>query len=177
MNMRTLRKLMESTVAKTKIDCLNCQKETYVENKEIQRGFGKFCSRKCNGEYKSKNVVPQEPNVSCAHCGVKFYKNTTKQKLSKSRLYFCCRKHKDQAQRLGGIQAIMPSHFGPGNGKHSYRQTILNNRPAICERCQFDKHAAAIVIHHKDRNRENNTDENLEVLCANCHAIEHWGEN
>lgn len=162
-------------MAQTKINCLNCQHEVYIENKEIARGNGKFCSRKCSGEYKSKNVVPKEPNVSCAHCGVKFYMNDTKRKNSKSGLYFCCRKHKDIAQCIGGIQAIMPAHFG--NGSRSYREIAFRAKPKQCERCQFDKHDAAIIVHHKDRNRENNNISNLEVLCANCHAIEHWGES
>ena len=46
----------------------------------------------------------------------------------------------------------------------------------VCERCGFD-HYAAIIVHHKDRDRDNNTLENLEVLCANCHAIEHYNES
>jgi predicted HNH restriction endonuclease len=33
------------------------------------------------------------------------------------------------------------------------------------------------VIHHKDRDRDNNAMENLAVLCPNCHAIEHMKEN
>ena len=28
-------------------------------------------------------------------------------------------------------------------------------------------------VHHKDRNRKNNDYSNLEVLCPNCHSIEH----
>lgn len=43
-----------------------------------------------------------------------------------------------------------------------------------CERCNYDDHPAGIEIHHKDRNRENNSIENLEVLCAICHRIEHY---
>ena len=32
------------------------------------------------------------------------------------------------------------------------------------------------VLHHKDRDRHNNDISNLEILCSNCHAIEHWGD-
>ena len=160
----------------TEIICLNCQKPAYVETREINRGFGKFCGRKCFGEHHSKNVVPKEPNVKCAQCEKLFYMCESKQNASKSGLYFCCRAHKDQAQRIGGITAIMPPHYGTGTGISTYRENTLSKRPAKCERCGYDKHIAGIVIHHKDRNRENNTDDNLEVLCAICHNIEHWGE-
>lgn len=162
-------------MAKIKINCLNCGTETYVENKEIKRGFGKFCSRKCSGENKTKNVVAPQPNVICALCHQMFYLNFSKQANSKSRLYFCCRAHKDAAQRIGGIKEIMPPHYGTGSAINTYRRTIFAIKPKICERCGFDKHPSAIIVHHKDRNRNNDNINNLEVLCCNCHAIEHWG--
>jgi len=165
-------------MAKTKINCLNCDKEVYIENKEIARGFGKFCNRKCSGEFKHKNVKPPEPNVKCAHCEKLFYLCESKQACSKSGLFFCCREHKDAAQRIGGITEIMPPHYGTGSPENTYRNKVFFtlNRPKVCERCGYDENEAAIIVHHKDRNRMNDTEENLEVLCCNCHAIEHWGE-
>jgi hypothetical protein len=167
-----------STMATTKIDCLNCGQETYVENKEIKRGFGKFCSRKCYGEFKTNNVKPPEPNVKCAYCDKMFYLCKTKRDASKSGFYFCCREHKDAAQRVGGIKEIMPPHYGTGRADHTYRRKVFSTlgKPKVCERCGYDKHEAAIIVHHKDRNRMNDADSNLEILCANCHAIEHWKE-
>lgn len=41
-----------------------------------------------------------------------------------------------------------------------------------CARCGYDN-ALVMEVHHKDRNRGNNAIENLEVLCANCHRLEH----
>lgn len=163
-------------MATTRINCLNCGKEANIENKEIARGFGKFCNRKCSATYNANHRPKPEPNVSCAHCGVKFYVNDSKKKNSKSGLYFCCRAHKDVAQRIGGIKEIMPPHYGIGTGEHRYREIAFAAKPKKCERCGYDKHEAGIVVHHKDRNRENNDISNLEVLCAICHNIEHWGE-
>lgn len=157
-------------------NCLHCYTEFKARSQDVSRGFGKFCTQSCSSIYNRGKKPKPEFNVSCAYCAVEFYMPLSKQNNSKSGLYFCCRKHKDQAQRINGIKEIWPSHYGPGNGKYSYRTTQLNNRPAVCERCGYDKHIAGIVIHHKDRNRENNTDDNLEVLCACCHNIEHWGE-
>ena len=162
-------------MATTKINCLNCGHEADVENKEIARGFGKFCSRKCSAVYNAEQRPKPEPNVSCARCGVNFYLNETEKKNSKSGLYFCCREHKDAAQRIGGIREIMPPHYG--ETVHDYRTLVFKvaGKPKVCERCGFDKEPA-IIVHHRDRNRENNSNDNLEVLCANCHLIEHYGE-
>ena len=70
----------------------------------------------------------------------------------------------------------MPDHFGTGKSSDSkvYRRITFADKPKICERCGYDKHKAAIIIHHKDRDRNNAAIENLEVLCCNCHAIEHY---
>ena len=159
------------------ISCLVCNKEKNVSQSEINRGNGKFCSRACaliGKRIGSNSISLKVPNVTCAQCGKAFYKNQTKMKNSKSGLYFCSRECKDQAQRIGGIKEIMPPHYGQGSGRSSYRETSLKSKPAICERCGYCNHIAAIVVHHKDRNRDNNCLENLEVLCANCHAIEHF---
>jgi 5-methylcytosine-specific restriction endonuclease McrA len=163
-------------MAKTKLNCLNCNQETWIENKEIRRGFGKFCSRKCSGEYRSKNTMPLENNVKCALCKKDFHLSGSKQEKSKSGFYFCCRAHKDAAQRIGGIVEIMPTHYGTGSPENIYRRVAFATRPKKCERCGYDTNEAAIIVHHKDRNRSNAADDNLEILCANCHAIEHHGE-
>ncbi len=163
-------------MAKTKTNCLNCNKEIYVENKEIKRGFGKFCNSKCSSEHRIRNKPKLLDNVNCALCNKSFHMTESKKKLSKSGLYFCCRTHKDEAQRIGGIKEIMPLHYGtakPDNSR-SYRRIAFNEKAKMCERCGYDQHEAAIIVHHKDSNRDNNNLDNLEILCANCHAIEHW---
>jgi 5-methylcytosine-specific restriction endonuclease McrA len=45
-----------------------------------------------------------------------------------------------------------------------------------CVRCGYNQQPAILVLHHEDRNRENNQLSNLEVLCPNCHALEHLTE-
>jgi len=45
-----------------------------------------------------------------------------------------------------------------------------NKLPFYCELCGQQKN---VLIHHKDRNRNNNSLQNLQILCASCHAIEH----
>lgn len=159
-----------------KRNCLQCQKEFFARSQDVKRGFGKYCSQSCASLYQRAYELKPEPNVICAHCGVKFHMSDSKKKNSKSGLYFCSRAHKDEAQRIGGIVAIQPAHFGTGSPENTYRRKVFATRPKICERCGYDKHEAAIIVHHKDRNRQNDADDNLEVLCANCHAIEHWGE-
>ncbi len=156
-------------------DCLNCQEKFQASVREVNRGNAKFCNLKCAAEYNGKNRIKPDhtPNVKCALCAKEFFMTTSKQSISKSGLYFCCREHKDEAQRIGGIKEIHPSHYGTTK---CYRDIAFREKEKRCERCGYDKHQAAIVVHHRDRNRNNNFLSNLEVLCCNCHAIEHYGE-
>ena len=158
--------------------CLYCKVLFLAEAKEVNRGNARFCSIQCGRDFNKVNRKKPEPNVECAYCKIKFYKNNTKKKGSKSGLYFCCVEHKNICQKIGGIKEIIPAHYGTATDIKStvYRAIAFAEKPAICERCGFDKEIASIVIHHKDRDRSNNHISNLEVLCANCHAIEHWGK-
>lgn len=155
-------------------ECLHCKKNFQADEREVKRGNAKFCSHSCCSKHSAiKNA--KKPNVSCAKCFKEFYKTPKRMKASKSGLFFCCRACKDAAQRINGIKEIQPPHYGTGNGTNTYRNIAFLNKQKQCERCGYNTHEAAIIVHHKDRNRENNALENLEVLCSNCHAIEHWG--
>lgn len=154
-------------------NCLNCDKEFEAPLKEIKRGNGKFCTSKCAGIYGYSKKSKPELNVECRQCGKKFHKSKSRIEKSKSGLFFCCRKCKDTAQSLfGGITEIQPAHYNTGNGERVYRNIAFRYKDCKCERCDFDN-PLAIVVHHKDRDRTNNIIDNLEVLCCNCHSIEH----
>lgn len=58
----------------------------------------------------------------------------------------------------------------PGN----VRATLLRAYGLVCQRCGFvATDPVQIEVHHRDRNHRNNTPENLEWICCNCHALEH----
>ena len=148
-------------------NCQFCQKSFDAPVKELNRGNGRFCSRTCGRHAKR----PKPNNSICAYCNLPFYRSPSHKLVSKSGLLFCCRAHKDVSQRIGGIEAIQPGHYGSGEYA-DYRKLALESSK-VCVRCGYDKY---VVVHHKDRNRSNNSIENLEVLCPNCHALEHLND-
>ncbi|MGN6312532.1 MAG: HNH endonuclease signature motif containing protein [Rhodanobacteraceae bacterium] len=52
-----------------------------------------------------------------------------------------------------------------------------NGHVNACSRCGYSEVKDILVVHHKDRNRTHNDLANLEVLCPNCHSLEHLREN
>lgn len=54
---------------------------------------------------------------------------------------------------------------------------IENNRsPYLCGRCGDVNKWQEHIRHHRDRDRSNNINSNLEVLCITCHNLEHSHE-
>lgn len=151
--------------------CLTCSKHFDAPLREVKRGNGKYCSRSCSS---SSNERRKKPNITCAHCNKPFYKSARRQTYSKSGLFFCCREHKDAAQRIEGLKAIHPDHYGTGNPLYSYRALAFRKLEHKCGRCQWHKITEVLEVHHKDCNRANNELSNLEILCPNCHAEEHF---
>lgn len=158
------------TVVRT---CLTCQDVFNASTKEVNRGNGKYCSKACFSKRKITTVNPK-PNVSCASCLKPFYRVPSKLKNSKHGLHFCSRLCKDTAQRIGGISEMHPPHYGSGTTKVFYRRLAFSEFLPECNRCGYKEHPTILQVHHKDRNRLNNIVFNLELLCPNCHAKEHW---
>ncbi len=155
--------------------CDICQTEYQAEPRYLKRGQGKTCSKQCgiklSAALRTKN---QAPNVVCALCGEGFYLSASKIRASKSGLFFCTRAHKDEAQKIGGIEAIMPPHYGTGNGLYDYRKRAFNNLPNECAVCGWNEYPDVLEVNHKDVNRSNNDLSNLEILCPTHHQVFHY---
>jgi 5-methylcytosine-specific restriction endonuclease McrA len=68
---------------------------------------------------------------------------------------------------MQNFKEVNPSLVTP-----NYKTRAYSFHGKACIRCGFNN-PLALEIHHIDRNRHNNDLENLEVLCSNCHSIEH----
>jgi len=171
--------------------CLNCGKEEYLPPYRLETY--KFCSRKCGYEYKLKN---ERVELDCQVCKTKFSVISHRQKTAK----YCSKKCYTQAMIGRGNTSYKCLHcskvfLGSQSHKRKYCSRACNGksrketfkpkfttvRKAMlarglinkCERCGFDQYPQILGVHHKDRNRNNNEINNLEVLCPNCHSIEH----
>lgn len=78
----------------------------------------------------------------------------------------------------GGNQYIGEDHPQYTNGRNTFKRRRLEIREELrfCNRCSKDlKYLGPYhwVLHHIDWDRENNTDDNYELLCKRCHQLEH----
>lgn len=59
---------------------------------------------------------------------------------------------------------------------NGFCSTIKRLGEICCEKCG-QKDIDFLCVHHINKNRRDNTMENLQTLCANCHHREHWKDS
>jgi len=163
----------------TTINCDHCAQPFSKPNNEINRSIRlrrkQYCSHACSGLARSALPrVQSEPNTICAFCGKTFYKKKSSKNSTKNNVYFCCRAHKDQAQRIGGIKEIMPPHYGTATSPSYYRPLAFANYAHECAQCGYNKYPDVLCVHHIDCDRTHNTLDNLVILCPTCHVEIHF---
>lgn len=159
-------------------ECGNCGESFDGLLKEHKRGGALYCCQSCATESLNKKrawaKANKFPNCVCATCAKTFHRSPSKIGKSKSGFTFCTRVCKEQAQTSHSklrIAEIIPDHYG--NGNSTYRKRAIDSFGAACMACGYDKHVEIIHVHHKDRDRNNGSLDNLEVLCIRCHMENH----
>ena len=142
--------------------CSNCNNSFLVRKSWAETQ--KYCSAVCRTDA-SRNRI----SVSCGHCGKVFEVRESKSS-TKTGYHFCCREHKDLAQKVGGI--LTP--VSVNSGINSYRETAFSAKKVECENCGYNKHKEVLDVHHIDHDRTNNVINNLKILCPTCHIEEHF---
>lgn len=154
--------------------CEFCETPFLADPREVNRGGGRFCSRSCSSRRQRPPESLKRVTLTCAYCQTTFERRPSKMASSKSGLYFCCREHKDLAQRLGGLPEIQPPHYGTGCGKNDYRERALAHYGPQCSECGWDEIEEVLDVHHLDLDRSNNELNNLRVYCPTHHVKWHY---
>lgn len=146
-----------------RIACSYCSVDVWIPKYAI--GRRKYCSMVCFRKGSQNRVT-----VTCDNCKTVFLRCPSNLN-TKTGKHFCSNKCKDSAQRLdSGIDYGLP-HYKNG----SYRRRALREHGSQCNRCGYSEYPGMLDVHHVDRDRSNNTLDNLEVLCVWCHIMETRG--
>lgn len=114
--------------------------------------------------------------LECAYCGKKFERPFNWNRNNVTSLAFCCREHKDLAQRkASGVPELFEvqyrNHSTAEDGTNDYRQLAFMNYPVKCAICGYHEYVEGLEVHHIDGSRDNNSLDNLVILCATCHRV------
>ena len=146
--------------------CLICGRGISVKESNAKRGWGKYCSKKCQAQAQLKGKW-----LECDYCGKKIYRTPRDFKKSKSKKFFCSVKcHCSWENENSRCGENSPNWIC---GETVYRRLLKKSgTPEKCNICG-NKDKRILVVHHKDGNRKNNQNNNLEWLCRNCHCLKH----
>ena len=105
-----------------------------------------------NGKY------AQKPNLKCAHPQC-----TNILGLKQSRTATYCSRSCASRNRIAWNKGLHDK-----NTKYAYKKC----KKDFCERCGFiPEDSCQLDVDHKDGNHDNNSEDNLQTLCANCHRL------
>lgn len=144
-------------------ECEWCGDAFVVPQRQINKGFGRFCSLRCSA---ARKTVPRL-EILCEWCGESFL-------LLPNRLFygcgrFCSRPCYEFARR----ENRLPREAKRARNYRRFREERLA-RADGCQRCDT---SVDLVLHHRIRTRERPdllfSPENLEVLCRSCHTRHH----
>lgn len=120
-----------------------------------------YCNRVCAASRRKELVA-------CGTCGAPLELSDSRRKKSHGGPSFC---NRSCAAITNNTLRDRRGYKHPKyvNGGTTYRQNWLKER---CEECG-DSRIYLLVVHHKNGNRKENSEGNLETLCPSCHATRH----
>lgn len=156
-----------------KVHCLvhNIDFSTKYENVARASRKHHICPQ-CQKEDLDLRLKDKRITVTCAYCGKEIVRQKSDQNQTKSGLFFCCREHKDLAQKIESgeqFNSIRPEHYGTYNQGREYRKIAFRIYPHKCAICNWDEDEDILQVHHIDENRLNANPKNLIILCPTCH--------
>lgn len=131
--------------------CVICKKDYSVDFKSAKKSVS--CSKKCYEKYRGGLKI-----ADCMYCG----KDVLGRQTSNRRkdFIFCSKSCHGRFK----IRLKEPKSYS----RKVYWNKIKNKEKICCDLCNItDIHI--LTIHHIDENRKNNSLDNLQLLCYNCH--------
>ena len=194
-------------------NCLFCSNKFKTSKAEVNRGYGKFCSRSCSSKYGNSLREHNGIEVECTNC-----KKSIRRKkglLGKVKNFFCSRKCKSLHEGIDRNKNCLNCNkklmFNRKSrqrkycsqecqNEHNRNKFITEWKEGICDggvgesisthirKYLFDKYdhkcckcgwaeknpitnLIPLTVNHINGNPYDHREENLELICPNCHSL------
>lgn len=154
---------------KQKQYCLYCGKELTGDYRK------KFCNHSCAASYNNMGVVrngSESENSYCLNCGKELDKYCKK---------YCCKECESEYRYKQSVEKWKSGSdegwTGHGAGiKPFIKRYLMAKYDCKCQKCGWGEinestGSSPLQVHHIDGNCKNNSEENLQLLCPNCHSL------
>lgn len=169
---KEIHKISKKDYDKNPFYCKECGKKIEWK-KDIGRNHD-FCNHSCAASYNNrghcKNRPPLPEHSYCLNCG---------KEITRGHKY-CDKKCQDQYEFNQYIQQWQEGKESGITGNqgisHRIRKYLFNKYNNSCQICGWDQvnpntGLVPLHIHHIDGDCHNNKEENLQLLCPNCHSL------
>lgn len=158
--------------------CKQCGKKIEIREGEIpsitrQRHY---CSKECKNKHQSEIMKENKirgisKESHCLNCGKKLNRKQSKYCSNECQKQYQYKKYIERWK--DGLEDGMKGKYQLSNYIVKYIKEKYNNK---CCKCGWNKinpttESSPLDIHHKNGNYTNNKEENLELLCPNCHSL------
>lgn len=160
------------------VKCKCCNVEFEKAPSQIKKCQNNFCSRSCAAKV-NNTIKPKRKKYIryCQSCGSNI------KGLGKKYCNIKCQKtfqlnQKVQLWKFGNDAGYDTN----GTIRRYIKKYILIERGTACEQCGWNKinprtNKCPLEIHHRDGNYKNNKEDNLQILCPNCHSLTNTYKN
>lgn len=132
----------------------------------------KFCNNSCSAKYNNACIDGKDKKIKlCINCGKECKKNINKYCSSKCQAEH---KHNSYIKRWKlGIEDGMVGKLSISMHIKRYLFEKYDNKCAICgwDKINIYSNKIPLEVEHIDGNHTNNCEENLILLCPNCHSL------
>lgn len=173
---------MNSFTFKKDIICLNCEKCFSVSGRDKRGIERKFCSQSCSATYNNKKRLKITKNNKIKDEGKDKGKDkclTCSKDIKRGNKYCSLKckilkEYNDYILRWkNGEETGLKGEYSISNHIKKYLFKKYNNKCALCEWCEINKYTNKIPleVEHIDGDYKNNKEENLTLICPNCHSL------
>ncbi len=155
--------------------CENCKKDH-----DGLYGTGRFCCKQCASAFATK-AKREEINIKVSNklLGRKSPNEGRKQSaeiISKRMLSFTQEKRNEAIEKTKQLrhERYINTSFNELPSVFLKKRRVKEEQDYKCNQCgisEWLKKPITLEVEHKDGNKNNNTRENLEALCPNCHSF------
>lgn len=163
-----------------KINCNNCGKEFNKRENQVKRSKNHACSRACAVQLRRGQKTSTPNIVACAACS----KEIERKPSQMGKFSFCSSLCRTQFNYKEFIVKWMNNEVtgnkGKGGTSKYIRRFIIEKFEGKCGSCGvgsiWNNKPLTLQLDHIDGDCSNNTEENLRLLCPNCHTqTNNWG--
>lgn len=139
--------------------CTQCGKET---------SNAKFCTKSCAASYNNKGVCRNgKPASKCLWCGKKNRRSTNK---------YCSNKCQQDYKYYIWINKWRVGLIKPKGRTSQIRRFLFWKYNSKCSKCGWGivniySKSIPLEVEHIDGNHTHNQEDNLDLLCPNCHSL------